>query len=256
MEEVTIGPWPVHRLGPSGIFEQIRLDAMGLVHMLDSKLDELSERSTRSARSFAGWLASLRSFADAVIFHGGEVVDEGARPLTAIVVIGSADESRIAAGIRPRGCPGLVEAGLLGIEDFMALETPNIDPSALRPFLASELLVLGARRDIEMMEAMFQKLRAAFESSFIEDLLVLVGMDVKNDIFGNQSTAGKVCKNGPILLEETDYSGKKPVKKLVIETNEFERIALRAMRRRRVPAGLQSFLLPQLKATVGRAGGS
>jgi hypothetical protein len=251
MDDVTIGPWPAHMLGPSGLFEQTRLDALQMLKMLDQRLHELAAPSGYSGKAFGKWLGALRSLASAIIFHAGEVVAESAAPLTTIIVTEEPGKGILIAGTQESACAGAMEVGLVSIAEFMALIRPGKGGSALRPFLSSELLVLGARNDVEMMEAFFKALRETFESRFEDDLVSLVCADVKKDVFRDGPGLPGPGTEGPVLLEETDYTGKKPVKRRVIEEREFERIAFRAMRRRRVPAGIQGLILPRLKAAAG-----
>lgn len=73
---------------------------------------------------------------------------------------------------------------------------------------------------------------------------------MKNEVFRAPSAK---TGNVPILLDETDFTGSRAVKKRTIEEADFDRIALRAMSRRRIPAGVQAFVLPKVRAGVSQA---
>jgi hypothetical protein len=253
MADITVGNWPAQKLGPSGIFEHINLDTFQMVARLDEKMHTLAPSAGYTGRMFGKWLSAVHKFASAVIFHGGEVISEGADPLTAIVVTGEPNLRRILDETQKTACAGVINIGVVSVVEFMPLIAPKEGGSSLRPFLSSELLVLGAQRDVEMLEAFFSALRSAFESHFIDDLASLVSADIKRDIFRDfEPDSVRKKPDIPILLEETDFSGRKPIKRRVIDEREFGRVAIKAMFRRRIPLGLQSFIMPKVKLTVAQ----
>jgi len=255
MAEVIVGSWPAQKLGPSGIFEHIDLDTYQMVAQLDRKMDALSSPAGYSGKMFGRWLSAVHKLASAVIFHGGEVISEGVDPLTAIIVTGEPGQSKILGDTQKTAINRVMNIGVMSIVDVMPLIQPTDGGSTLRPFLSSELLVLGAERDVETLEAFFTALRSAFESHFLDDLASLVSADIRREIFKDlEPYAAKKKPDSPILMEETDFSGRKPVKRRVIEEKEFERIATKAMFRRRVPLGLQSFIMPKVKQAAGCTG--
>ena len=252
MEGVTIACWPVSKLGPSTIFEQTNQDTAGLVSMLDEKIIALSPTEGMTKRMFNGWLSILRKFASAIIFHGGELAAKKAEPLT-VFIVNNDPAGKGALQIAQRGaCPGGMDVCVVSVVEFKPLLLPKEGGSSLRPFLSSELLVLGAKSDIEMLEMMFRELRLAFEMEPLDDLVRLVSLDVINAVFKDGTKARGKCTDGvKVLMEETDFTGRNPIKKRVIGTGEFEDIALRAMSKRRIPYGIQAHLIPKIMAAVG-----
>ncbi len=255
MDDVTVGNWPARKLGPSGIFEHIDLDTMQLVVKLDEKMHALAPSAGYSGRMFGKWLSAIRKLASAVIFHGGEVISEEAVPLNAIVVTGERGQRSMLGETQKAACAGVMNIGVVNDAEFILLLNPKEGGSTLRPFLSSELLVLGTQRDVEVLEAFFSALRSAFESHFIDDLTSLVSTDIRREVFSDLGPdASRKSPSIQILMEEADYSGRKPVKKRVIEEREFERMAIRAMKKRRIPPGLQAFIMPKVKQAAGCTG--
>lgn len=251
MEDVIVGCWPAQKLGPSGIFDQIELDTFAMVSMLDWKMDTLAQPAGYTGAMFGKWLSAMHELALAVVFHGGEVISEGADPLTAIVVTEEPGKRRILGETQKMACSGVMNVGVVGIADVMPLISPKEGGSRLRPFLSSELLVLGAQRDVEMLEAFFSALRSAFESHFLDDLASLVSADVRREVFGDLELGAVKKPAIPMILEEVDFTGKKPVRKRTVEELEFERAAVRSMIRRRIPTGLQGLIMPKAKLAAG-----
>ncbi|MCI0503225.1 hypothetical protein L0Y65_00775 [Candidatus Micrarchaeota archaeon] len=251
MAGVIVGSWPAQKLGPSGIFDHIELDTFAMVSMLDWKMDALVQLAGYSGEMFGKWLSAMREVALAVVFHGGEVISEGYDPLTAIVVTEEPGKRRILGETQKEACNGVMSVGVVGIADVMPLISHKEGGSRLRPFLSSELLVLGAQRDVEMLEAFFSALRSAFESHFLDDLASLVSADVRREVFGDLEWGSAKKPGIPIIRKEEDFTGKIPVKKRTVDEREFEKLAVRSMVRRRIPAGLQGLIMPKAKLAAG-----
>jgi len=256
MDDVTVGNWPARKLGPSGIFEPINLDTLHLAVSLDGKLEALARPTGYSAKTFQGFLSKIRSVASAVVFHGGEVISDGTDPLTAIVITEKPIQKMFADRTQESACSCVMDVGFVSTAEMFALAMLSGGHPALRPFLSSELLVLATQRDAEILEALFSTLRSAFETHFLEDLSGLVCADVRKEVFRDLQASGCQKKSGApqILQEETEFLGTKQVRSRVIDEREFERIAIRAMKKRRIPSGIQAFIMPQVKQAAGCAG--
>jgi len=247
--EISVCGWPAHRLGPSGLFEQIALETIEIIAGMDARLSELSRSSGHAGRRFRLWLKSLHEQATAVIFHGGEAVSEGSGPLTAIIVPCERECSQIIMNARLKACEGLLDAGVAGTKEMMALAIAR-KGLALRPFLSSELIVFASTGDISSLEGSFRVLRKVFEDNALEDLAALLLMDIRKDLF---PASGDGAAGARIVMEETDFTGKKPVKRKVVDEADFTRLATRAMEKRRVRPELRGAVLGELKRSAGRA---
>ncbi len=246
--EISVCGWPANRLGPSGLFEQIRLETIEIIAGMDTRLSAASGAGGRSRAGFRKWLGGLHEQATAVIFHGGEAVSGGSGPLTAIIVPRELECSGVLMDAQLRACEGLLDAGVAGTREMIALAASG-EALALRTFLSSELIVFALREDAEMLEGSFRILRKVFEGNAIADMTALLMLDIRKDLF---CAAPGAADSAGVLMEETDFTGGRPVKRKVLEESGFEKLAIRAMEKRRVRPEFRGVVMGELKQAARR----
>ncbi len=236
MVDLEYSGYTVRKAEPAiGIFEPTGQSQMGLLQLIDQKIESLSQSARSGAERFYGWLDSIKSGSSLVLFHGGEIASESNEPLKALV-IGKPDTLSTPSLMRMQSEMDFLVVTVKNWEGLLRTaveESP--DGGALRSYLASELLLL-ANPDFGIRPwgvSRFSAIEFFMQHTF-EDLPELIAQDMKPKF-------ADPCDMGPQLK----LAGS-------VANGEFLTIAMKAMERRRVAKPIREDLVCRTHSALSR----
>jgi len=217
--------WGITRKEPSDIFETVQVGMEGLMLKMNEKIGILTNEMRQPANIFKLWLSGISPRTSAVILQCGELMHLEPLPLRTILVTQNwTDSSELAISLEKTDMP-LVESQVCSIEQLArATYKPyqRNDGRLLRSLLSGELLVLW-NGDCRYLEGTVAGARTIFSKKPGADLAELLTRDLKG-----------------MGLDEQDLGKGK----------EFESIAKKAMKMRRVRPDKQGSMIRELKKAV------
>src|SRR5208283_595677 len=144
MTNVEFNGFRVLKAEPSEVFDPTGRDQLDLLRILDQKLTSLSEGVRLASAQFSSWLDEVKSLASIILFHGGEIMSEGAEPLTLFVIANAPDAAMPLWSTRTHLKMGFLDVHVKSWDGLCrnALEESEFG-AVMRSYLSSELLILG-----------------------------------------------------------------------------------------------------------------
>ena len=219
--------WGITRKEPSETFETVQVGMEGLMLKMNEKIGILTHEMRQPAGIFKLWLSGISPRTSAVILQCGELMHREPIPLRAILVTQDwTDASELAISLEKTEMP-LVESQVCSIEQLARITYKPYqrnDGRLLRSLLSGELLVLW-NGDCRYLEGTVAGARTIFSKKPAADLAELLKRDLKD-----------------MGMQEKDLGKDK----------EFEGIAKKAMRLRRVRSTIQNNTIKEIKKAVAQ----